>query len=171
MHRKDYFCYRPINQKPVELHFTIEERLPTRRSRSILSSKSSNTSSDNGYKKTQNENSNTQQRTVQADNGKKAVRLHFKEAEQKKPSKLAHIAKEALAAEIHKQLDDSADENVAIEAAHRTEQVAEAGYRLADEHTHAPKAQSARAATTLLCDAFRRGRSADCVWRHHPIVP
>lgn len=94
-----------------------------------------------------NENPTTQQRTVQADNGKKTVRLHFKETEQKKPSKLAHVAKEAFAVEIHKQVEDSADENVAVEATHRTEQVVETGYRLAGERSHTIKAQSARAAT------------------------
>lgn len=93
------------------------------------------------------ENTTTQQRTVQADNGKKAVRLHLKETEQKKPSKLAHVANEALASEIHQQIDSSTDDNVAVEAAHRTEQVAETGYRLAGEHAHAPKAQSARTRT------------------------
>ncbi len=92
------------------------------------------------------ENQTTQQRTVQAGNSKKTVRLHFKEAEQKKPSKLAHIAKEALAAEIHKQVEDSADENVAVEATHRTEQAVEAGYRIAGEQTHTTKAQSVRSA-------------------------
>jgi len=97
--------------------------------------------------KPKNENPTTQQRTVQADNGKKTVRLHFKETEQKKSSKLNHIAKEALAAEIHKQVDDSADENVAVETAHQTEQIVETGYRLAGGRSHSTKAQSARAAT------------------------
>ena len=92
------------------------------------------------------ENPTTQQRTVQANNGKKTVRLHFKETEQKKPSILTHLTKEALSAEIHKQVEDSADENVSVEAVHRTEQLAEAGYRLAVENMHAPKVQSARAA-------------------------
>ena len=94
-----------------------------------------------------NESSTTQQRTVQADNGKKTVRLHFKEAEQKKPSKLAHTAKEALATEIHNHVDDSTDENVAVEATHRTEQVVETGYQFANERSNAAKAQSTRAAT------------------------
>lgn len=92
------------------------------------------------------ENPNTHQRTVQADNGIKAVRLHFKETEQKKPSKLSQIAKDALAAEIHKKGDDSADDNVAVEAAHRTEQAVETGYRLVGERSRSPKAQSARTA-------------------------
>ena len=91
------------------------------------------------------ENPTIQQRTVQADNGKKTVRLHFQESEQKKPSKLAHVAKEALAAEIHKEIDNSADDNVAVAATNRTEQAVEAGYRLTGERTHAPKAQSTRA--------------------------
>jgi len=93
------------------------------------------------------ENSTTHQRTVQADNGKKTVRLRFQETEQKKPSKLAHVTKEALAAEIHKQVEDSADDNVAIEAVCRTEQVVEVGYRFAGEHAHAPKTQSVRSAS------------------------
>ena len=93
------------------------------------------------------ENPTIQQRTVQADNGKKAVRLRFKETEQKKPSILTHLKEEALAAEIHKQVDDAADENVAIEITHRTEQAVETRVRFASEHSHTPKAQSARAAT------------------------
>lgn len=93
------------------------------------------------------ESPNTQQCTAQADNGKKAVRLRFKETEQKKPSKLSHITKDALAAEVHKLLDDSADENVAVEATHRTEQAVVTGYRLAGEHARVPKAQSTRTAT------------------------
>lgn len=93
-----------------------------------------------------NENPTIQQHTVQADNGKKAVRLHFKDTEQKKPSKLTHIAKEALAAEIHKQVDDSTDDNVAVEATHRAEQAVETGYHLSGEHTHTTKTQSVRSA-------------------------
>ena len=109
------------------------------------------------------ENQTTQQRTVQADNGKKAVRLHFKETEQKKPSKLAHVAKEALAADIHKQVDDSADENASVEATHRTEQVVETGFRFANERSHAAKAQSARAATLEAQETMKANMSFSCV--------
>lgn len=126
---------RPIKSKP-NLFFSKEEQAPAEQP--IKTRKANPTP--------KNENSTTQQRTVQADNGKKTVRLHFKESEQKKSSKLNHIAREALAAEIHKRVEGSADENVAVEATHRTEQTVEAGYRLAGEHTHAPKAQSVRSA-------------------------
>ncbi len=134
-----------MRSKP-RLLFSEEEQAPPEQPTPTPKSKQppNNTKSTPSPKK---ENPTTHQRTVQADNGKEAVRLHFIDAEQKKPSKLAHVVKEALAAEIHKQVDDSADDNVAVEATHRTEQVVEAGFRFANERSHAAKAQSARAAT------------------------
>ena len=128
------------------LFFSEEEQAPPEQPAPTPKTKQppNSTKSNPNSKK---ENPDTQQRTVQADNGKKTVRLRFKETEQKKSSKLAHVAKEALVAEVHKQVDDSADENIAVEAAHRTEQVVEVGYRLAGERSHTIKAQSARAAT------------------------
>ncbi|MEN6637024.1 MAG: C40 family peptidase [Clostridiaceae bacterium] len=94
--------------------------------------------------------------------------MHFKEAEQKKPSELAHIAKEALVAEIHKQVEDSADDNVSVEAVHRTEQVAETGYRLTGERSHTPKAQSART-TTRMETAATTSNPLSC-WRQRQAI-
>ncbi len=133
-----------MRSKP-RLLFTEEEQAPPEQPAPTSKPKQP-PNSPKSNPKPQNENPTIQQRTVQADIGKKAVRLHFKETEQKKPSKLAHVAKEALAAEIHKQVEDSADENVSVEATHRTEQVVEMGFRLVGDHTHAPKAQSVRSA-------------------------
>jgi len=127
------------------LLFSEDEQAPPEQATTPPKAKQPPDSTKSNHKP-KNENSTAHQRTVQADNGKKAVRLHFKESEQKKPSKLAHVAKEALAAEIHKQVDDSADENVSVEATHRTEQVVETGYRFANERSQAAKAQSARSA-------------------------
>lgn len=134
-----------MRSKP-RLLFSDEEQAPPEQPTPTQKSKQpSNKTKSNHNPKI--ENPTTQQRTVQATNGKKAVRLRFKETEQKEPSKLAHVAKEALAAEIHKQVDDSADDNVAVEAAQRTEQAVETGCRLASEHAHAPKAQLTRTTT------------------------
>lgn len=134
-----------MRSKP-RLLFSEEEQAPPEQPTPTPKSKQppNNTKSTPSPKK---ENPNNQQRTVQADTGKKAVRLHFKETEQKKPSKLAHVAKEALATEIHKEIDNSTDDNVAVEATHRAEQTVETGYRLAGEHAHTPKAQSVRSAS------------------------
>lgn len=87
------------------------------------------------------------ERTVNADTGKKTVRLHFEEVDEKKPSKLTHVAADALAMVVHRQIDKSSDDNAGIEAAHRSEQVIEAGYRLSSERSHAANARSVRAAT------------------------
>lgn len=96
------------------------------------------------------------------------VRLHFKETEQKKSSKLTHLAKEASAAEIHKKTEDSTDENVAIEATHRTEQVVETDYRLAGEHSRALKAQSVRA--TARAEIPKTTSSPRSRWRQRQAI-
>ena len=67
------------------------------------------------------------ERTVNADTGKKTVRLHFEEADKKKPSKLAHVAVDVIATEVHRQIGKSSDDNVGVEAAYRSE---EAAYRV-----------------------------------------
>jgi cell wall-associated NlpC family hydrolase len=76
------------------------------------------------------------ERTVNADTGKKTVRLHFEEVDKKKPSKLTHVATDAIAAEVHRQIDKSSDDNAGVEAAHRTE---EAAYRIGRTVEHAQK--------------------------------
>ncbi len=86
-------------------------------------------------------------RTVNADTGKKTVRLHFEEVDKKKPSKLTHVATDVIAAEVHRQVDKSSDDNVGVEAAHRSEQVVEVGFHLSSERSHTANARSARAAT------------------------
>ncbi len=76
------------------------------------------------------------ERTVNADTGKKTVRLRFEEVDKKKPSKLTHVATDAIAAEVHRQIDKSSDDNAGIEAAHRSE---EAAYRVGRTVEHAQK--------------------------------
>jgi len=76
------------------------------------------------------------ERTVNADTGKKTVRLHFEEVDKKKPSKLTHVATDLLAAEVHRQIGESSDDNAGVEAAHRTE---EAVYRVGRTAEHTQK--------------------------------
>lgn len=159
-----------MRSKP-RLLFTEEEQAPPEQPAPTSKPKQP-PNSPKSNPKPQNENPTIQQRTIQADNGKKAVRLHFKETEQKKPSKLAHAAKEALAAEIHKQVEDSADENVAVEAAHRSEQVVETGYHLAGEYTHTTKAQSVRSSARAetpepTTNPFSRWRQRQAIKRQY----
>lgn len=71
---------------------------------------------------------NTPKRTA----SKKAVRLRFEYAEQKRPSKLTHIVTDAPTAMLHREIQQNADENVGVEAVHRSEQAAETVYRIGD---------------------------------------
>ena len=83
------------------------------------------------------------ERTVNADTGKKTVRLHFEEIDKKKPSKLTHVATDVIAVEVHRQIDKSNDNNAGIEAAHYSE---EAVYHVGRTIEHVQKMHPYRTA-------------------------
>ena len=81
-------------------------------------------------------------------NGKIKVRLHFEETEKKPPSRLkvADAPAAALRKQLHRQMEESKDDNVGVEAADSIERKAEhAGFILREAH-HASQLQPYRAA-------------------------
>lgn len=81
-------------------------------------------------------------------NGKIKVRLHFEDTEKKPPARLkvAEAPAAALRKQIHRQVEESEDDNVGVEAADCIESKAEhAGYILREAH-HASQLQPYRAA-------------------------
>ena len=66
----------------------------------------------------------------------KESRLRFEDAEKKPPSKLSHAVKSAplttVSEAAHRKIDDSEDENVGVESAHKTEEAVEEGFRTLD---------------------------------------
>ena len=66
----------------------------------------------------------------------KESRLHFEDTEMKPPSKLSHAIKTAplttVSEAAHRKRDDSEDENVGVESAHKTEEAVEGGIRTLD---------------------------------------
>ncbi len=81
-------------------------------------------------------------------NGKIKVRLHFEEAEKKPPSRLkvSDAPAAALRKQLHRQVEESEDDNVGVEAADFIESKAEhAGFILREAH-HASQLQPYRAA-------------------------
>ncbi len=81
-------------------------------------------------------------------NGKIKVRLHFEEAEKKPPARLnvADAPAAALRKQIHRQVEESEDDNVGVEAADCIERKAEhTGYILREAH-HSSQLQPYRAA-------------------------
>lgn len=81
-------------------------------------------------------------------NGKIKVRLHFEDTEKKPPSRLkvTEAPTAALRKQIHRQLEESEDDNVGVEAANQvSERVEGAGYLLREAH-QASQLQPYRAA-------------------------
>ncbi|MBW7571841.1 C40 family peptidase [Caproiciproducens faecalis] len=74
------------------------------------------------------------QRTFDKPTGKTKVRLYFEEADKKKPSKLTHAVRDApgnaALMQFHREIRQSENENVGVEAAHKNEEAAETGGRL-----------------------------------------
>ena len=74
---------------------------------------------------------------VVGEDGKVSVKLHFEEVDKKKPtSKLTHSLTDAplntVLATAHREVRDSEEDNVGVEGAHKSEQVAEGGVRTLD---------------------------------------
>ena len=74
-------------------------------------------------------------RTVDADTGKVTARISF-EDKKRPPSKLTHAIEaapgETVLAAVHREIRQREDDNVGVESAHKLEETAEGGYRLAD---------------------------------------
>ena len=82
--------------------------------------------------------------------GKIKVQLHFEEQAKKPPSKLAFTAKEApreiLRGQMRREIKESEEENVAVEAVARSLDVSESGTQMLQSASHHAKLQPYRAA-------------------------
>ena len=83
--------------------------------------------------------------------GKVKTQLRFEEVDKKKPpSKLTHAVQDALASfvlsQVHREVRQSEDDNVGVEAAHKVEQAVESGGRLVQSAHRAHQLKPYRAA-------------------------
>ena len=83
--------------------------------------------------------------------GKVKMQLHFEEVDKKKPpSKLTHAVRDAPAnfvlSQVHREVRQSEDDNVGVEAAHKVEQAVESGGRLVQSAHRAHQLKPYRAA-------------------------
>ena len=73
-------------------------------------------------------------RTFDKPTGKTKVRLYFEDVDKKKPPKLTHAVRDApgnaVLMQFHREIRQSEDENVGVEAAHKSEEAAETSGRL-----------------------------------------
>nr|WP_156989563.1 NlpC/P60 family protein [Caproicibacter fermentans] len=97
------------------------------------------------------------QRAVDPATGKVTTRLKFEEVDKKKPPKFTHAVRDApgnaVLMQFHREIRQSEDENVGVEAAHKSEESAETGGRLAHSahrsHKLKPYRESAKAEKRL----------------------
>ena len=117
-------------KKQSRLQFTEEERADPALEKPIAKAEKAADKVDKAQAKIPKKTVKTKERTVDADTGKKTVRLHFEEVDKPKPSsKLTHGMKKApqraVTSSVHKKISEDEQDNVGLEAAHSTEKAGE----------------------------------------------
>lgn len=117
-------------KKQSRLQFTEEERADPALEKPIAKAEKAADKVDKAQAKIPKKTVKTKERTVDAETGKKTVRLHFEEVDKPKPSsKLTHGMKKApqraVTSSVHKKISEDEQDNVGLEAAHSTEKAGE----------------------------------------------
>lgn len=125
--------FRPAG-KVSRLTFTEEERSDPTLEEPLKKAEKAADKLEKAQAKIPKKKSLAKERTFDADTGKTKVRLYFEEIDKPKPpSKLSStiktIPQKELLNKIHKEIREGEQDNVGVEAAHKTEQEAEFGVR------------------------------------------
>ena len=126
MSQKSKKPFRPAG-KVSRLTFTEEERADPNLEKPLKKVEKSADKLEKAHEKIPKKKSLVTKRTVDAKTGKERVLLYFEESDKPKPpSKLSHklktIPQRELLAKIHKEIREGEEDNVGVEAAHKTEQ-------------------------------------------------
>jgi len=121
--------FRPAG-KVSRLAFTDDERAAPALEKPLKKAEKAADKLEKAHGKTPKKKTLVTERTLDASTGKRKVRLYFEETNKPKPpSKLAHgiksVPQKELNAQIHKEIRKSEQDNVGVEAAHKTEEGAE----------------------------------------------
>ena len=120
-------------RKEPRLHFTKEEREAPALEKPIRRTDRAAARADKAQAKLPKQR--IKQRTVNPETGAVTVRLRFED--KKPPSKLYHTLQDASADTVlsvaHREINEAQEENVGVEAAHKSEQAAETAGRLVRE--------------------------------------
>lgn len=136
------------SSQAYRLHFTDDEMATPELKEPIRKVEKASAKMDKAEAKIPKKKVITKERTVDA-KGKATVRLRFEEVDKKKPpSKLTHAIAAVPALEAHRQISQYEDDNVGVEAAHKTEEAAEfsvrAGQNAYHSHQLKPYREAAR---------------------------
>ena len=133
-----------MSKQEPRLQFTDEERSDPALKHSVKKAEKAAKKADAAQAKIPKKTIPVKERTVDPATGRTSVRLRFEEVDKKKPpSKLTHVVKDApvntVTGAAHREVQESEDENVGVEAAHKTEETAEAAGRVIREGYHSHK--------------------------------
>ncbi len=122
--------------KNPRLQFTDAERGDPRLKEHIRHADKAADRADAAQKKVPKRKKPVKRRTVDPDTGKAGIRLRFEEVDKPAPvSKLTHAVQAAplytAAGAVHRKIGEAEQDNVGVESAHRLEESAEGGARLA----------------------------------------
>ena len=146
-----------MEKRAPRLQFTDEERADPVLEKPIRKVNRAAVKADRAQAKVPKKTALKRQRAVNPATGKVTTRLKFEEADKKKPSKLTRAVRDApgnaVLMQFHREIRQSEDENVGVEAAHKSEEAAETGGRLARSahrsHKLKPYRKSAKAEKRL----------------------
>ncbi|CAB1246204.1 Peptidase M23 [Ruminococcaceae bacterium BL-6] len=124
-----------MEKRAPRLQFTDEERADPVLKKTVRRTQKAAAKADQEQEKIPKKKVLRKQRTFDKPTGKAKMRLYFEEVGKKKPSKLTHAVRDApgnaALMQFHREIRQSEDENVGVEAAHKSEEAAETGGRLA----------------------------------------
>ena len=128
-------------KKEPRLQFTDEERMDPELGKSVKKAEKAASKADKAQAKIPTKKKLKSELKADPATGKMKVKLGFEEAKKKPPSRLSFTAKGApgdvVREQIHREIRESEDDNVGVEAVHQLEETAEgAGYVLREGHHH-----------------------------------
>jgi cell wall-associated NlpC family hydrolase len=123
-----------MEKRAPRLQFTKEERTNHALEKPIRKVETAAVKADRTQTKVPKRTALKRQRAADPATGKVTTRLKFEEVDKKKPSKFTHAVRDApgnaALMQFHREIRQSEDENVGVEAAHKSEEAAETGGRL-----------------------------------------
>ena len=128
-------------KKEPRLQFTDEESMDPELGKSVKKAEKAASKAEKAQAKIPTKKKLKSELKADPATGKMKVKLGFEEVKKKPPSRLSFTAKEApgdvVRGQVHREIRESEDDNVGVEAVHQLEETAEgAGYVLREGHHH-----------------------------------
>ena len=141
-----------LRKREPRLQFSDEERSDPRLKDAVKKVDKAAAKADKAQSKIPKTTTVKKERGFDPATGKVKTHLRFEEAGKKPPSKLTHAMKDApgnvVRSQFHREVQQSEDDNVGVEAAHKLEETAESGGRLIQSAHHAHQLRPYRAAAS-----------------------